>query len=64
MANIAKLIKFLITLASLVASIEALVKLAKFAWNLVLQLKKVFKFAPGKFSPLKGFRIAPPAWNL
>lgn len=40
MALIARIIKTIITLATLVTSVEAIVRLAKFAWALVLQLFK------------------------
>lgn len=38
MSAIATLFKWIMTLAAIVGSIESIVRLAKFAWNLVLKL--------------------------
>ena len=62
MTQIAKIFKFLVTLASLLTSIQAIVRLAKFAWNLWLQLKKVFKAMPSKSKTFKGFGTFRPRW--
>ncbi|MBL8068222.1 MAG: hypothetical protein JNM28_07215 [Armatimonadetes bacterium] len=43
MAGIAKLIKALITLAALATSIETLIRIARFAWSLVLKLGQIFR---------------------
>ncbi len=40
MAVLGKIIKTIVTLATLAASLETIIRLARFAWNLVLQLFK------------------------
>lgn len=60
MALIAKVIKGLITLASLAASIEAIIRLAKLAWNLWLQFKKIFKAFPNPLKTKKGVNFTRP----
>lgn len=53
MAGIANLIKALITLAALVTSVETLVRIARFAWSLVIKLTQVFRKGAmaGSFRP-------------
>lgn len=43
MAGIAKLIKALVTLAALVGSVETLIRVARFAWALVIKLSQMTK---------------------
>ena len=43
MAGIAKLIKALITLAALAGSVETLIRVARFAWSLMIKLSQIFK---------------------
>lgn len=46
MAGIAKLISLIISLAALVTSVEALIRLVKFAWGIILKIAQVFKSKP------------------
>lgn len=57
MTAIIKLFQFLVTLASLVASVEAIIRLAKFAWSLWLALTRVFR-RKAMFAGAKRFRFA------
>lgn len=40
MAALANIIKTIVTIATLLASVETIIRLARFAWNLVLLLVK------------------------
>jgi hypothetical protein len=43
MTAIAKFIKFIITLAALVGSVETIIRLARMAWALVIKLAQIMR---------------------
>ncbi|MCW5936002.1 MAG: hypothetical protein KIT11_01680 [Fimbriimonadaceae bacterium] len=47
MALIAKIVSFLTSLAAIIASVEAIIRLARFAWALILRLIQTRQFAGG-----------------
>lgn len=53
MTLIAKIIKFLTQFAAIIAAVEAVIRLARFAWNLILKLIKGRAMA-GNFAPMAG----------
>ncbi|MCG9894954.1 MAG: hypothetical protein MH204_05720 [Fimbriimonadaceae bacterium] len=59
MTNLVQVFKLLVTLATLLTSAEAILKLARFAWNLALSLTKNGRrlFKAGRFVR-RGFRFA------
>ncbi len=48
MVGIAKAIKFIMTLAALAGAVETIVRLAKFAWALVIKLQRIMSRKPMK----------------
>jgi DMSO/TMAO reductase YedYZ heme-binding membrane subunit len=46
MSVLARVVAWILSLAALVTSIEAIIRLVKFAWSLVIRLSQVFRMSP------------------